>query len=182
MNLMEIIRERRSVRQFKGDPIPDGVIEELMEAVRWAPSWANTQCWEVIAVKGKEQREGLAETLSPRNPGRPAVLEAPLVLVFLGRKEVSGFYKGKAVTEKGDWLMFDVALAIQNLCLYAHSRGLGTVIIGYFDAGKAASLLGVPPDREVVAILPIGYPASIPKAPPRKEVKDFLYWEEFGRR
>jgi len=182
MNLMEIIRERRSVRQFKGDPIPDGVIEELMEAVRWAPSWANTQCWEVIAVKGKEQREGLAETLSPRNPGRPAVLEALLVLVFLGRKEVSGFYKGKAVTEKGDWLMFDVALAIQNLCLYAHSRGLGTVIIGYFDAGKAASLLGVPPDREVVAILPIGYPASIPKAPPRKEVKDFLYWEEFGRR
>ena len=182
MNVIEVIKERRSVRQFKEDPIPDGVIEELMEAVRWAPSWANTQCWEVIAIKGEEKKRELAETLPPRNPGKPAVTGAPLVLVFLGRRGVSGFYKGRAVTEKGDWLMFDVALAVENLCLYAHSRGLGTVIIGYFDAGKAASLLGVPPDREVVAIVPLGYPASVPEAPPRKEVRDFLYWEGFGRK
>ncbi len=51
----------------------------------------------------------------------------------------SGFHEGKLVTDKGDWwYMFDVALAMQNLTLAAHSLGLGTVHVGHFDAQKAA--------------------------------------------
>jgi nitroreductase len=54
--------------------------------------------------------------------------------------------------------MFDIGLAMENLCLAAHSLGLGTVIIGLFDAKKVETLLGVPENVSVVAMTPLGYP------------------------
>ena len=78
--------------------------------------------------------------------------------------------------------MFDVALALHNLSLAAHSLGLGTVHVGAFDSKKAAELLGVPEGVSVVELMPLGYPLEIPGAPPRKELKDFVYSEKYGRR
>jgi nitroreductase len=51
MDLMEVIKGRRSIRKYKPDSIPEEVIQTLLEAIKWAPSWANTQCWEVIIIK-----------------------------------------------------------------------------------------------------------------------------------
>ena len=51
MELMEAIKKRRSIRKYKPDPIPEEALGAVLEAVRWAPSWANTQCWEVIIIK-----------------------------------------------------------------------------------------------------------------------------------
>ncbi|MGZ3604899.1 MAG: nitroreductase family protein, partial [Thermodesulfobacteriota bacterium] len=60
MDLMEAIKGRRSIRKYKTDPIPEEVFGTLMEAVKWSPSWANTQCWEVIAVRDPKIRSELA--------------------------------------------------------------------------------------------------------------------------
>jgi len=181
MEVLEAIKGRRSVRRFKGEAVPKEVILELLEAVRWAPSWANTQCWEVIAVAEPGKKAALAETLTPGNPAKEAMTRAPWVVVFLGQKGKAGFYGGRPVTSKGDWLMFDVALAVQNLCLAAHARGLGTVIVGAFEAERAAEVLGVPDDREVVVMLPLGVPAGQPSAPRRKRVEDFTHWGCWGK-
>ncbi|RLB03104.1 MAG: nitroreductase [Deltaproteobacteria bacterium] len=181
MEVLEAIKGRRSVRRFKGEAVPREVILELLEAVRWAPSWANTQCWEVIVVAEPEKKAALAETLTPGNPAKEAMTKAPWVVVFLGQKGKAGFYGGRPLTSKGDWLMFDVALAVQNLCLAAHARGLGTVIVGAFEAERAAEVLGVPDDREVVVMLPLGVPAGQPSAPRRKEVEDFTHWGCWGK-
>ncbi|MEM2266254.1 MAG: nitroreductase family protein, partial [Candidatus Hadarchaeales archaeon] len=116
------------------------------------------------------------------NPAREAVRTAPVVLVACGRTGVSGFYKGKPVTDKGDFYLFDVALALQNLCLAAHALGLGTVHVGYFDSVAVERLLGVPEGVRVVELVPIGYPAEEPKAPRRKELSEFVYWEKYGQR
>jgi nitroreductase len=70
---------------------------------------------------------------------------------------LSGFKRGEATTDKGDWFVFDIGLAMENLCLAAHSLGLGTVIIEVFDAKKIESLLGVPENISVVAMPPLGY-------------------------
>ncbi len=182
MDLLEAIRGRRSVRSYKVDPIPEKKLKVVLEAVRWAPSWANTQCWEVIVVKDQQTKRKLVDTLSKGNPSREAILQAPLTLVLLGIEGRAGFYKGEVCTEKGDWYMFDVGLAMQNLCLAAHAMGLGTVIVGYFDAAKVAEILQVPPGRAVVAMTPLGYPKEVPPPPKRKEIEEFVHYEEYGSR
>ncbi|OGP89258.1 MAG: nitroreductase, partial [Deltaproteobacteria bacterium RBG_16_48_10] len=144
MNLLEAIKKRRSIRRYKPDSIPDEVVQVIFEAVRWAPSWANTQCWEVILVKEPRIRSELASTLAKGNPALASVTAAPLLLVLCGRKGFSGYYKGQAATVKGDWLMFDTGIAMQNLCLAAHAQGLGTVVVGLFDHKKVEEILGIP--------------------------------------
>src|SRR4030043_2239210 len=180
MDLMEAIKGRRSIRKYKPDPVPEEVLRTVMEAVRWAPSWANTQCWEVIAIKDPSVKSELATALPKGNPAVSAMAEAPLVLVLCGRKGISGFYKGQMTTAKGDWLMFDTGIAMQSLCLAAYSLGLGTVVVGMFDHKKAEEILGLPQNAEVVAMTPLGYPAAEGSAPKRKEPSEFIFYEKYA--
>ncbi len=178
MELMDAIRGRRSIRRFKKDPLPEGALETILEAVKWSPSWANTQVWEVIVVTKEETKEALRDTLG-KNPAYHAMVEAPVVIVMCAKEGESGFYKGKVTTVKGDWYMFDIGIATQNLCLAAYDLGLGTVIVGLFDHKKVEEMLGVKEGYTVVAMIPVGYPAKEAKAPKRREVTEFLHWEKF---
>lgn len=181
MELMEAIKGRRSIRKYRPDQVPEEALKTILEAVRWSPSWANTQCWEVVVVKDQQMKTELAGTLVKTNPALSSMTDAPVVLVLCGKKGVAGFKKGEAATVKGDWLMFDTGIAMQTLCLTAHALGLGTVVIGLFDHKRAEEILGVPPDREVVAMTPLGYPAAESAAPKRKEVLEFVFHERYGK-
>ncbi len=180
MEFWDVILKRRSVRKFKEDPVPDELIEKLLEAVKWAPSWANTQCWEIVVVKDPEIKKQLQETLPPNNPAYKACGQAPVLLVGVAKRNTSGFYKGKVTTDKGDWYMFDMGVALEHVALAACDLGLATVHVGLFDHKKAAEILGVPEGYEVVEILPIGYPDQEPKAPKRREITEFAHLDRFG--
>jgi len=181
MNLLEIIKTRRSIRRYTDTPVDDKSINIVIEAARWAPSCANTQCCRFIVVKNEETRSKLAETLIPENPSIRAVRQAPVVIVSCAELGKSGFYEGKPTSDKGDWYMFDVALATQNLTLAAHSLGLGTGHISAFDAQKVAQILKVPQGVAVVEIIPLGYPEKVGKAPPRKELSEIVFYEAYGQ-
>lgn len=180
MELMDAIKGRRSVRRYRPEAVPEEALQVVLEAVRWAPSWANTQCWEVIVVKEAKTKEQVSQTLTATNPARSAIIEAPVVLVLCGKKGVAGYYKGTVATAKGDWLMFDLGLAMENLCLAAYGLGLGTVIVGLFDHRKAEEILKVPSPMEVIAMTPLGYPAREGGAPRRKELSEFVHFETYG--
>jgi nitroreductase len=182
MDLIEAIKGRRSIRKYKPDPVPEEALRTVLEAVRWAPSWANTQCWEVVVVKDPKMKAELATALSKTNPALSSIIEAPLVIVLCGKKGVSGFKKGEAVTVKGDWLMFDTGIVMQTLCLTAYSLGLGTVIVGMFDHKKVEEILGVPQNVEVVAMTPLGYPAAEGGTSKRKEPSEFIFYEKYPKR
>jgi nitroreductase len=183
MDVVDAIKTRKSIRRFKPDEISDDVLSDLLDAFRMAPSWANTQCWELIVVKDGETKERLSEeALTPKNPAKRGVAEAPVVVVALAREKVSGFYKGEPSTDKGDWFMYDVGVAMQNLCLAAWGKGLGTVHVGLMDAKKAEEILGVPEGVRVVALTPLGYPAREGKATERKEKAEFIFKEKYGIR
>jgi nitroreductase len=182
MELMETIKGRRSIRKYKPDPVPEEVLQTVLEALRWAPSWANTQCWKVIVVKDPKIKSELAATLPKSNPALSSMSDAPLTLILCGEKGVSGFYKGQASTVKGDWLMFDAGLAMENLCLAAHTLGLGTVIVGFFDHKKAEEVLNVPENVEVVAMTPLGYRATEGFVSKRKEVSEFVFYDKYLRK
>jgi nitroreductase len=177
-DLMDIIKGRRSMRKYQDKEIPEESLNQILESVRWAPSWANTQCWEVIIVKDPGIKEQLQATLI-RNPSTKAMVQAPVVLVLCGKLKSSGYYKEQVETKLGDWFMFDLGIASQNICLTAYNLGLGTVIVGLFDHNRVKEILGVPDGYEVVTMIPLGYPAKEPEAPKRREINEFTHLERF---
>ena len=179
MDLSEAINGRRSVRRFKSDDISSKDLEDILEAIRWAPSWKNTQCRDVVVVKDADRKRKLAETLPEGNPAKKAITQAPVVLAMCAQRGISGLDKGEVATDKGDWFMFDTGLAVQNLCLKAYSLGLGTVIVGLFDAKGAERVLGVLEGRSVVVLVPLGFPEKASRDPGRKELTEFVRYETY---
>jgi nitroreductase len=182
MDLFEAIKTRRSIRKYKPDPVDDALPEKVLDAARLAPSWANTQCWRFIVVRSQETRNKLADTLDATNPARGAIMQAPITIVACAELGKSGFYSGdnKPATDKGDWFMFDVGIAMEHLVLAAHALGLATVHVGLFDAKKAAEILGVPPGACVVEMTPLGYPDQVRDARPRKQLSEIVFYERWG--
>jgi nitroreductase len=187
MELLELIKGRRSVRRYKPTPVKDEDLNAVLEAARWAPSWANTQCWQFIVVRDPEIKSKLAQALRYKvdatNPAASAVRDAPVVIVACAELGKSGCYKGEPLTNKGDWwYMFDTALALQNMALMAHALGLGTVHTGWLDAEAVAEILEVPQNIAVVELVPLGYPDEEPKTPRRKELSEFVFYDKYGQR
>jgi nitroreductase len=190
MEVLEAIKTRRSIRRYQSTPVDDRTIELVLEAARWAPSWHNSQCRRFIVVRDSRVKDKIADTLigvsadrDKPNPSTEAIRNAPVAIVACAELGKSGYRTrgpGEPVTDKGDWFMFDVALAMQNLTLAAHSLGLGTVHIGAFDAKKVAKILGVPKGFVVVSMTPLGYPDEEPPLRPRKELSEIVYYDKFG--
>lgn len=175
----DVIKGRRGIRKYREEEIPDEILYKVFDAVRWSPSWANTQCWELVAVKKPENKERLQETVPKTNPAFNSVTQAPVVVALCGKLQSSGYYKGEVTTKFGDWIMFDLGIAAQSLCLAAHDLGLGSVIIGVFDHDKAANAVDLPSGYELVALIPLGYPAKESSPPKRRQVGEFVHEEGF---
>lgn len=178
-DFMQLLKTRRSIRKFQDKPVPKEMIDTLLDAVKWSQSWANTQCWEVIQVSDRSLREKIQEAVV-KNPATKAIVDAPVLLAVCAKKNSSGYYSGVVTTKFGDWMMFDLGIATQSLCLAAHSLGLGTVVVGLYDHNKVSEILKVPAEYEQVALIPLGFPAKDPSAPNRREVSDFTHIDTFG--
>lgn len=176
---IDVVKGRRSIRRYKDKEVPENLLNRVLDAVRWSPSWNNTQCWEIVVVRDGEGKRRLQDLVPTVNPAHKAVVQAPVVLVLCGKLERSGYYMGQPTTKFGDWFMFDLGIAVQTLCLTAHDLGLGTVIVGLFDHGRTAQVLKVPEGHAVVALIPLGYPDKISTAPKRREIGEFSHFERF---
>ena len=178
MTAKECITGRRSIRRFTDRPVSHELLSRIVETASFAPSWKNTQITRYIAVEG-EAKAALAKCTSIY-PGNGKIMEnAPMVIAVTILKGRSGYERdGSFSTPKGDrWQMYDAGAAGEAFCLAACEQGLGTVIMGLFDEEEATKLLELPEDRELVALIPIGYPAESPAAPRRKAVEDLLSYQ-----
>ena len=187
MELFDAINSRRSIRRYTAAPVDDKTVNKVLEAGRWAPSWANTQCWRFVVVRDPDTKAQISQSLMKiqledrlvDNPATKTISDIPVLVVVCAETGISGCKPGATpdgnyVTDKGDWFMFDTALAVQNMVLAAHGLGLGTVIIGAFDAKMVEEILGVPEGYRVVVLFPLGVPAREGKAPPRKELTEIV--------
>jgi nitroreductase len=192
MDVFEAIKNRRSIRHYKTDPVDDKTVQAVLEAAHWAPSWGNIQCWRFIVIRDPKIKSEVADTLSRikvdnewvENAASKSIKQAPVLVVLCAEKGKAGCSAdGTPVTDKGDyWFMFDIALAMENLTLAAHAMGLGTVIIGGFDAKKVAQILGVPAGYTVVTITPLGVPDRKGQVSPRKQLSEVLYKDKFNNK
>jgi nitroreductase len=120
------------------------------------------------------------------NPALNAFNIAPAIIAVCAETGKAGVAHGagngevKYATDKGDWFMFDTALAIENMALAAHALGLGTVIIGAFEAAIAEKILNAPKGYRAVAMLTVGVPEQPGKAPPRKELAEIVFKDKFS--
>lgn len=180
MTAKECIKGRRSIRKYKETPVDHDLLDEIIETASYAPSWKHSQIARYIAVEGA-LKDRIAKECTEMFPGNGAIIEnAPMLIALTFIKGRSGYERdGSFTTAKKDtWQMFDAGIAAEAFCLAAYEKGLGTVIMGIFDEAKAASLLEVPENQELAALIPIGYPDESPVAPRRKTVADLLIYKE----
>lgn len=181
MELQEAIAKRRSIRRFTDYYVTDDEILTVIEAARFAQSWKNTQVWEFIVVRNREIIQKITSTYSETNPSRKCSNDASALIVACAKTGVSGSSEGQDITKYSTWFMFDMGIAVQNLCLKAHEIGLGTVVVGLMDHDRCKKALEIPEGYEVIVAIPIGKPATAPKdGPPRKELKSFVHLDRFG--
>ena len=176
MTAKECIMGRRSVRKFTDQAIGHDLLSKIVETASYYPSWKHTQIVRFVAVEG-EKKERLAKECTDMWANNGKIMEAaPVVMAVTIIKNRSGFERdGSYSTGKGDrWQMYDAGIASQTLCLAAYEKGIATVILGLFDDVKAASILEIPEDREVAALIPMGYAGEEPAVPKRKPVEEIL--------
>jgi len=160
MIILDAVRERRSIRKFLPKQIPEPVINDLKESLIWAPSAGNLQARKFYFVFEKKIKEKLVR--AALNQG--FIAKAPLSIVACTDSNIRLHYKERGVTL---YSVQDVAASIMGMMLVAHEKGLGSVWIGAFDEGKVSGILNLPHNLRPIAIVPVGYPSSIPSAPPR---------------
>ena len=179
MTAKDCIIGRRSIRKFKPNAIDHSVLEELVATASYAPSWKHTQITRYIAVEGSLKDQIAKEACDAYPHNGDIINSAPVLMVVSVIKNRSGFERdGSYSTPRKDgWQMYDAGVASQTFCLAAYDKGIGSVILGIFDSEKVASILGVPEDRDVIALIPIGYPDEPPVAPRRKPVEDLLSYK-----
>jgi nitroreductase len=165
MEFESVIRGRRSIRAYKPEPVPEDLVRVILDEARWAPSWRNTQAWNVWVVSGgaleryKQEFKAAVERDDPAGLDLPATAEWPQAC----SARIAGTMKSRAQTleaagEPSDpaaalarmanlfgapcllvfgfddclaeaYAGFDTGSFVQNVCLAAYDRGLGTCIV-----------------------------------------------------
>lgn len=182
-DIVEIIKTRRCVREYKDDQIPDAEIKFLIDCARYAPSGFNMQPWSFLVIKNKDvmrkiSEQGKKSMIPLLEPVKNTSRKAADFLVFLKTKGTDMFYNapvliiilGNKSAMTADW---DCAMAAQNMMLAAHSRGIGSCWIGgvlpaLMDEGFLKEL-GAPDGYKAVAPLIFGYPKGKTEMPRRAE-------------
>ncbi len=171
MDLASVIRSRRSVRVFTADPVPDSLLQELVDLATWAPSAGNLQSRDFVVVRDPRKKEALAHAADQDEIARAAAV----VAVFANAERVARYgNRGRDL-----YALQDAAAATQNLLLAAHERGLGAVWMGAFDEEEVREILGAPRHARPVALVPVGWPAEHPAPPTRLPLEDVLHWDRW---
>jgi nitroreductase len=162
MAFLDLVRQRRSVRRFRPDPVPRTLLADLVEAVRLAPSACNSQPWRLILVDDPARRAQVAAaTTDALTRLNRFVADAPLLAVFALRQPRTAARIGRLLTGR-DYPLIDLGAAAEHFCLAAAEIGLGTCLLGWFHERRIRRLLGVPRGIRIGLVVAVGFPAEAP--------------------
>jgi nitroreductase len=203
MDMLEAIGRRRSIRKFKPDAVDRGLITQVLEAARLAPSGSNVQPWKFVVVRSAQKRNLLCEAAY----GQPMFREAPVVVVALGDRKVfrKRLRRGKELVEIGAveasvmekvgqvyaarakdpaavdrTILANCMIAIDHLTLAATGLGLGSCWVVLMKADEVARVLQIPDEMFPVAMIPIGYADQDPPPRPRYPLDEIAFDEGLG--
>lgn len=180
MTFVEILKYRRSIRNYEDKPVPEEVIKDMIKECILSPNAGNEQPWEFIIVNNKkmlkrmsdESKKNILDRINAnpndyankykgmlQNESYNVYYNAPCLVIILGQSSLKNLY-------------VDCALAASYFMMAATSRGLGTCWVNLGTEIKDPEMikeLGIPEKSQIVAPIALGYPAKIPSAPKRKE-------------
>lgn len=204
-DFLHVIKTRRSIRNFKPDPVPDDLVKKILEVARWAMSGANGQPWEFVVVKDATLRKKVVDIYEEsrytthlieatraadlRHPGAchsPEKLirfrNAPIIIIVCGDPRsiqasvlAASFLRGAKVFDE------NLANATQMICLAASVAGLGAEWVSLSPPSdeRIKTALGIPDIFRIYTIVPIGYPSYKPAAPYRRKLEDIVHWDTY---
>ena len=167
--LEKLIKERRSIRKFKKEPVSQQIVAKLIEAGTWAPSACNFQAWDFIVVDNQELKEKLIKA------GLIYCLnQAPLAIFVCYDQEL---------TKENFANIQSAAAAIQNIILTAHSLGLGSLwATSMGEKQRIKEILNIPERKELIGVVILGWPDEEPVPPRRKKIEEVIHYNLYNQR
>jgi len=157
MEIANFIKERRSIRKFKPEPVPLEEIKEMLDVARYAPSACNIQGWRFIIVTDDNIKQQIFD-----NGGSIAVKNSPQSILFI--------YDNRTDNNEYQDYVQSACAAIQNFMIYAKSKNIGTCWINHLPTKRVMrKIFNLQSYYEPIAMVVFGYPETEPTAIPRKE-------------
>ena len=180
MTFEELLRNRRSARNYHGDPVSVDVIQEIINESTLAPNAGNEQPWKFIIVDEPELRNELAKVaFNEILEINGFAFKAPvLVLMVSERQKV--FAKFAGIVKKKNFSLMDIGIAAEHFCLQAAEEGLGTCMLGWFNEKKVKDILSIPRAKRVELMISAGYSAddNVP-GKKRKSTDEILSYNKY---
>jgi nitroreductase len=161
MDALETIRKRRSVRSFLATPVPREDLEKIVDAARLAATGSNRQPWDFIVVTNRA-------TIDQFKPAGGWITQAPVVIAVV-------------LDPATRWWVEDGAAAIENMLLASTALGYGSCWVEGDALPREAQfkeLLGVPENKRLMALIPIGVPQAWPTRE-KKTLEQVIHWEKY---
>lgn len=155
----ELLTQRRSIRQFTTDPVPEKLLWDIFETCRYAPTSKNSQAYYFVVIKNSEQKKALA---SKRDRASRPIDQSPIAVAICSDP-------GKTLRPEQDG-----CIAAYHFILTAWSHGLGTCWIAAMDRDDVKDILNIPRGHYVATVTPLGFPAQIPDAPERRNATEMV--------
>jgi nitroreductase len=162
MEFMDVVTERRSIRRYKPEPVPDDMLNQILETARIAPSAGHRQPWHFIVVKDASTKNQLGVS--------QWAAEAPLILVGCVDTAI----------RSPPLCYVDLAIGFEHIVLAAANFALGTCWIGRLGRDETIkAVLSIPDHVTVVAVTPLGYPDETPGPKARKAISEIIHYDAF---
>ena len=180
--VLRAIRSRRSIRRYRAEPVPQTLVEAVLDAARWAPSAHNRQPWRFAVLRGQAPKERLAVAMGARlradrladgdgagdverdvSRSHARIASAPVVIVAcLSMADMDVYADARRGDAERAMAVQSTALAVQNLLLAAHALGLGAcwLCAPLFCPDTVREALGLPADWEPQALVTMGWPGE----------------------
>jgi nitroreductase len=167
LNIIDIIKSRRSVRKFTSEPVSDELVGTILDAGRWAPSGLNNQPWRFAVIRDAGLRQAISELTH-----YPKIVLAAQVLIAVFLDTEKSYHREKDIQAIG--------ACLQNMLLEAHALGLGTVWLGEIIRSneQIKALLGLARELDLMAVVALGHPDEKPKSVKRKPLEDLVIFRK----
>ncbi|MFC1993304.1 nitroreductase family protein [Chloroflexota bacterium] len=157
MSLLELLKQRRSVRDFLDKPVEREKILTCLEAARVAPSACNSQPWKFIFVDDRELKARLCKAaFRGIYMLNSFCKEAPVIIAVVSERSqflarIGGKFRGTK------YYLIDIGIACEHFVLQAEELGLGTCWIGWFNERAVKSTLNIPKEKKIDILIALGY-------------------------
>ena len=169
MDVWDAIRTKRAVRKFTDQPLPDEVVNQILNAGRRSQSSKNSQPWSFIAIRDRDLLQKMSTTGDYMGHVAGAALCVAIVLPTTNDRTI--------------WHFFDAGQSASYMQLAAQELGVGSCLGTVYKPDEVRAILGMPEDQEVRIVISFGYPQPEEPRPPRpggrRTLDEVVHWDKW---